>query len=134
MFYAGYIDRVDLELRLFRLGQKLRILQSTDESFLQCSYPLLGHLWRERIESLFAVKLAGDAEEFFPFVGLGVIDGERDTLQLGMSLEHRLEHDMNLFGPQRVGPRHLRRLPAKGAGTRSEEHTSELQSRGHLVC
>ncbi len=24
---------------------------------------------------------------------------------------------MNLFGPQRVGPRHLRRLPAKGAGT-----------------
>ena len=24
---------------------------------------------------------------------------------------------MNLFGPQRVGPCHLRRLPAKGAGT-----------------
>src|SRR5690625_6804326 len=24
--------------------------------------------------------------------------------------------------------------PASGAGARSEEHTSELQSRGHLVC
>src|SRR5439155_26483630 len=32
-----------------------------------------------------------------------------------------------------VGPRgQLRRQPARGA--RSEEHTSELQSRGHLVC
>src|SRR5690625_5741395 len=32
---------------------------------------------------------------------------------------------------RRRGPR-LRALP--GAGVRSEEHTSELQSRGHLVC
>src|SRR4029077_2182307 len=117
LFYAGSIDRVDLELSLFRLGQELRIFQSTDESFLQGSYALLGHLWRERIESLSAVKLAGDAEKFFSFVRLGVIDGERDALQLGMRLEHRLEHDMNLFVPQRVGPSHLRRLPAKGAGT-----------------
>ena len=34
LFYAGSIDRVDLELRLFRLGQKLRIFQRTDEGFL----------------------------------------------------------------------------------------------------
>jgi hypothetical protein len=29
LFYAGSIDRVDLELGLFRLGQKLRIFQET---------------------------------------------------------------------------------------------------------
>src|SRR5690625_6952521 len=28
----------------------------------------------------------------------------------------------------------LRTWPASQRGTRSEEHTSELQSRGHLVC
>src|SRR2546429_2226689 len=28
----------------------------------------------------------------------------------------------------------LRELPAQGLGERSEEHTSELQSRLHLVC
>src|SRR5690625_6765892 len=30
-----------------------------------------------------------------------------------------------------IGPE---RLPGGGLGDRSEEHTSELQSRGHLVC
>ena len=69
-----------------------------------------------RIESLFGVKLAGDTEELFPLVRLGVIDGERDTFQLGMRFEHGLEHDMNLLGLERVGPSHLCRLPAKGAG------------------
>src|SRR5207253_10340861 len=29
---------------------------------------------------------------------------------------------------------HTSRFPAKFASHRSEEHTSELQSRGHLVC
>jgi hypothetical protein len=38
---------------------------------LQSAHELFRHLRRERIESLFAVKLAGDAEEFFPFVRLG---------------------------------------------------------------
>src|SRR5262245_7241453 len=34
-----------------------------------------------------------------------------------MRLEHRLEHNMNLSRPQRIGPSHFRRLPAKGTGT-----------------
>src|SRR4051794_41407670 len=33
-----------------------------------------------------------------------------------------------------AGLRHRRRLSALGAGGRSEEHTSELQSPVHLVC
>src|SRR5437870_6945936 len=42
-------------------------------------------------------------------------------------------------GPRRPdrprGPRQSLDLPREGAGQgRSEEHTSELQSRGHLVC
>jgi hypothetical protein len=36
-------------------------------------------LRRKRIESLFAVKVAGDPEEFFSFLRLGVLDSERDT-------------------------------------------------------
>ena len=83
------------------------------KAFCSIRSALLGHLRRQRIESLFAVNLAGDAQEFFPFVGLGEIDGERDALQLGMRLERHLQHDMNLFGLQRVGPGHFRRLPAK---------------------
>src|SRR5207253_9944286 len=38
--------------------------------------------------------------------------------------------------PQRTGrgPSAERDIPAGETGARSEEHTSELQSRGHLVC
>src|SRR5262249_28288780 len=117
LFYAGSVDRVDFELRLFRLSEKLRIFQSFDECFLQCSHALFGHLRRKRIESLFTVKVAGYSEKFFPFLRIGVLDSERYTLQLGMRFRHRLEHDMNLSCPQGVGPSHLRRLPAKGTGT-----------------
>src|SRR3989449_5780665 len=37
------------------------------------------------------------------------------------------------FGPYRVASLPRRRVPPRGGG-RSEEHTSELQSRLHLVC
>jgi hypothetical protein len=36
----------------------------------------------EEIESLFAVKVAGDSEKSFPFLRVGVLDSERNTLQL----------------------------------------------------
>src|SRR3989449_2764468 len=36
--------------------------------------------------------------------------------------------------PPSVSRRHDGHAPAQGAGGRSEEHTSELQSRLHLVC
>src|SRR5439155_27109671 len=35
---------------------------------------------------------------------------------------------------RRDGQRHVARSSGSSARTRSEEHTSELQSRGHLVC
>ena len=70
----------------------------------------------EENRALFAVKVAGYPEEFFPFLRVGVLDSERNTLQFGMRFRHRLEHDMNLSCPQGVGPSHLRRLPAS-AGT-----------------
>src|SRR5439155_17617514 len=39
------------------------------------------------------------------------------------------------FGPSMLYGRPVRDLiPERAANTRSEEHTSELQSRGHLVC
>src|SRR5437660_5275271 len=34
----------------------------------------------------------------------------------------------------RLPARRVQRLLSAGGGLRSEEHTSELQSRGHLVC
>src|SRR5437870_9142757 len=36
--------------------------------------------------------------------------------------------------PPMLPPRRARTQPMAGATSRSEEHTSELQSRGHLVC
>src|SRR5439155_26192659 len=39
-----------------------------------------------------------------------------------------------LSGPRQVGDRPRRGDPRPRRGRRSEEHTSELQSRGHLVC
>ena len=33
-----------------------------------------------------------------------------------MRLEHRLEHDLNFFGLERVDPGHLRRLPPERTG------------------
>src|SRR5690625_5614943 len=65
---------------------------------------------------------------------------------LGAQLEQRqMPHALMLAGPQGIGKRHLAQAlvqrmlclaPASGTacGKRSEEHTSELQSRGHLVC
>src|SRR5690625_6706897 len=47
--------------------------------------------------------------------------------------------DLLLRPEDQVDPRQRRRRPGEGRGRgaplrRSEEHTSELQSRGHLVC
>src|SRR3712207_8312982 len=42
---------------------------------------------------------------------------------------HGVEHRAHLVDLRRVGPRR-----GLGAGQRSEEHTSELQSRQYLVC
>src|SRR5689334_25160852 len=40
---------------------------------------------------------------------------------------------LGVIQEDRVRPRH-RPVPEDGAGVRSEEHTSELQSQFHLVC
>src|SRR5215813_15468542 len=44
----------------------------------------------------------------------------------------RLQRDVLPAGPPHPGPQ--RRIAADDALARSEEHTSELQSRPHLVC
>src|SRR5205814_10431829 len=50
---------------------------------------------------------------------------------------HRSAHTARALPPARHGgrrDRRLRRAAAVARGTRSEEHTSELQSLRHLVC
>src|SRR5207253_6079263 len=53
----------------------------------------------------------------------GIVVGERG-LREGIILDYAARH-----GKRRVGDRDVR-----ARSVRSEEHTSELQSRGHLVC
>src|SRR3989449_6649092 len=54
-----------------------------------------------------------------------ILNGQRDGLL----------HKPVLHAPTSRGPRLYRNLlPTKGRSMRSEEHTSELQSRLHLVC
>src|SRR5439155_24823333 len=71
-----------------------------------------------------------------------VPDHERPALgiQTGIDAVRRLAAGARGLGvvrrlplPPRL-PRHLRRRAAQCPPGRSEEHTSELQSRGHLVC
>src|SRR3712207_8581595 len=64
------------------------------------------------------------------------LDGDRDVARLDgdraarlrllgrVLLRELVEHDVDEVAPERVA----------GAGGRSEEHTSELQSRQYLVC
>src|SRR5439155_21331756 len=56
-------------------------------------------------------------------------------------VDDRLELPSDVVEPADLGPTHVRaldeKLPGRGGEffvERSEEHTSELQSRGHLVC
>src|SRR5690625_6071906 len=51
----------------------------------------------------------------------------------GVLLTHLLDLDGERFQRAAVIAQ-LPQLPGDGLGARSEEHTSELQSRGHLVC
>src|SRR5690625_7110832 len=74
------------------------------------------------------------------FHGGGLLDRVRDLVgmaQVQHDVEHRVAEDHQIPHQHRGvqqrgrqgGGRHL-----QTAGQRSEEHTSELQSRGHLVC
>src|SRR5437870_10938400 len=57
---------------------------------------------------------------------------ESGTISPGDSLVRKLERELGIKLKERVEPVAAKK-PAAGGG-RSEEHTSELQSRGHLVC
>src|SRR2546421_8511549 len=46
----------------------------------------------------------------------------------------RVRADRRVGARERCAPDHRRRAVPPGAGLRSEEHTSELQSRSDLVC
>src|SRR2546429_2069492 len=50
------------------------------------------------------------------------------------SRENRAAQDLASIGPQRSEKHHLGSLRRSRVSPRSEEHTSELQSRLHLVC
>src|SRR5690625_5876007 len=86
------------------------------------------------------------AQKSMDFVGsgkrlLGVLRPERLKLALILLLTV-ISVGMTVLGPKVLGnATNLifegvigRQLPAGGTQERSEEHTSELQSRGHLVC
>src|SRR5439155_26933906 len=65
-----------------------------------------------------------DALPIWYSAAVAPVEGQRDLVH-GPAVDHER--------PQAVG--HLRpRLDLGALGDRSEEHTSELQSRGHLVC
>src|SRR2546429_6337167 len=70
----------------------------------------------------------------FPYTTLFRSVSERGLL-LAQPLQHSVRHEgVVLFriGLRRAGYPHLHQM--KRVGRRSEEHTSELQSRLHLVC
>src|SRR5690625_6610787 len=82
------------------------------------SFPIFIFLHHASTSEIFPLSL----HDALPICGgsgdLGRLRGERDPRPLRRAHGARLLRD-------RAGPLHLRR---------SEEHTSELQSRGHLVC
>src|SRR5690625_6001987 len=53
------------------------------------------------------------------------------ALQIGVNYANDYSDGVRGTDDHRTGPP---RLTGSGAAARSEEHTSELQSRGHLVC
>src|SRR5207253_3485338 len=73
---------------------------------------------------------------------------EHDAAEMRLDLDKLLRHDRDCTRPRsRASPEpgsglpqnvesalDFQAIPADTAGMRSEEHTSELQSRGHLVC
>src|SRR5207253_9028627 len=67
----------------------------------------------------------------------GLVDAERrvrakhlELIELLQTIRVRFRRDVGDLFSGHAQPRQRRRLQRK----RSEEHTSELQSRGHLVC
>src|SRR5690625_5731832 len=87
------------------------------------------------------VEIAFDIEVQYRLDGLAVVGGQHHTQQaahdegVAVSVKMQLvstalmhQPDLTLTTPDKV------LLGAVNLGQRSEEHTSELQSRGHLVC
>src|SRR5690625_6199866 len=77
-----------------------------------------------------------DAARFGLFVHFGLYSIAARH-EWSMTWERRSDEDYSryaeFFEPDRFDARLIART-ARQAGMRSEEHTSELQSRGHLVC
>src|SRR5690625_6971280 len=56
------------------------------------------------------------------------------SLQPAVELSQILEDTSSTYGDVLTEDYYERRAAERETGLRSEEHTSELQSRGHLVC
>src|SRR5207253_3411693 len=92
------------------------------------SITTLDNLWMGRPRSIAAGLLESDGHRAIVDPGPGsTLETLRQTLQArGIGVG-----DLNAILLTHI---HLDHAGASGALVRSEEHTSELQSRGHLVC
>src|SRR5690625_2102733 len=84
-----------------------------------------------------ASPLSQDRSVYFDFDSYEVADQYRDLVEMHSSyLRDQPEQQVRIEGhaDERGGTEYNLALGQRRSEARSEEHTSELQSRGHLVC
>src|SRR5690625_1702813 len=86
---------------------------------------------RDRLRRLTAVASSGSSAAGSR--SSGASDGGEESIDMGSHPHSRVERGIQHFR-QGGGEEDDHRGEQNVAGHRSEEHTSELQSRGHLVC
>src|SRR5690625_6898587 len=64
----------------------------------------------------------------------GILDGSHPSGRQAAVQKLDFNEIFEVTGPSRISPLYGNFYSAYFTGIRSEEHTSELQSRGHLVC
>src|SRR5690625_6710411 len=87
-----------------------------------CHFILVSSMGAGPESRIFYSRVKGEVEQDLRKAGFDRLTLARPTLLLGDRDESRFGEDL------------ARRLRFVMRGKRSEEHTSELQSRGHIVC
>src|SRR5690625_511922 len=104
-----------VQLRLLEITPALKTLEGVAMELEDCAFPMLD-----------SVELGDDPHHIFDGANLALLVGARPRSK-GMERSDLLEANGAIFTEQGKALNAV-------AADRSEEHTSELQSRGHLVC
>src|SRR5690606_42058983 len=92
----------------------------------------------------FPTRRSSDLSDQYSDLTVELSDGRSETYNLGNSIQNGSTHQLNssldmktfyrYIGLTKITPASKRQKAGRATGARSEEHTSELQSRENLVC